>query len=343
MNALLAQPSPPRVKRPRLPVGFIAVALLMYAIDGAIVRSAKFAERPELLSEAASIDLTLGVTLAYWLLAVRRGLASTRSLLPVFLLSIVAARYTLPAGHRDAVAYVRYLGIPFEIAIMTLIVIGVRRAQRRFAGPGLELDVPERIHAVLGGSTMQSRVAEIVATEAAVFYYAFGAWRRRPFVPAGARSFSYHKRNALAALLYTIAFASLVETVAMEFVLRALAPHLALPVLAVSIFATVWLLGFARAVQLRPILVTRDALRVRTGVQWSLDIPRDAIARAEFGRVKAPPKRTAGYLRATLGQPNVLLELRAPLRARGPYGITRDVVRVGLVVDDLVGFRAELE
>jgi hypothetical protein len=35
--------------------------------------------------------------------------------------------------------------------------------------------------------------------EAAVFYYALAAWRRKPFVPSAARAFSYHKRNAYAA------------------------------------------------------------------------------------------------------------------------------------------------
>lgn len=343
MNALVSQASPPPAKRYRLPIGFIAVALLMYTIDGAIVRSPKFAERPELLSEAASIDLTLGVTLAYWLLAVRRGFAGMRTLLPVFLVSVIAARFTLPAGHRDAVTYVRYLGIPFEVAIIVVIAIGVRRTRRRLAAAGIEHDVPERIRAVLGGSGMQSRIVEIVATEAAVLFYALAAWRRKPFVPTSARGFSYHKRNALAALLYTVAFASLVETIAMEFVLRALAPHFALPVLIVSAFATVWLIGFARSVQLRPILVSANAMHVHTGVQWSLEIPRAAIAAIEFGRVRAPRKRTPGYLRAALGEPNVLIALTEPLRAHGPYGVTRDVSLVGLVVDDLAGVRAALE
>lgn len=343
MTALLTQPSPRTPQSTRIPLAFIVVAALMFAVDGAILHSPKFFERPELLSEAASIDLTLGVTLAYYLLVVRRGLASARTILPLFLASIVAARFTLPAGHRDAVVYVRYLGIPFEVAIMALIVVGVRSTQRRLAAAGVELDVPERIRAVLGGSAMRSRVVEIVATESSLFFYAFAAWRRRPFVPAGAHGFSYHKRNSLAAILYTLCLASATETVAVHFLLRVVAPRAALLALAVSAIGTVWILGFARAAQLRPILVTADALHVRSGVQWALDIPRAAIERIEFGRLSAPAKGTPGYLRATLGQPNVLLELRQPMRAMGPYGITRDVRRIGLIVDDLEAFRRAIQ
>ena len=345
MTALppVAQPSPRNPRFARVPLAFIVVTALMYAIDGVLVHSARFNERPELLSEAASIDLTLGVTLAYYLLVVRRGLAAGRTLLPVFLASVLAARYTLPADHRDAVAYLRYLAVPFEVAVLALIVVGVRGTRRRLAAAGLELDVPERIRAVLGGSAMQSRVVEIVATEASLFYYAFAAWRRRPFAPSGARAFSYHKRNSLAAIFYTLCMASAVETIAVHFLLRAVAPRAAVVALAVSAFATVWILGFARAVQLRPILLSANTLHVRSGVQWTVDIPRTAIEHIEFGRVRAPRKGTPGYLRATLGQPNVLVELREPVRAHGPYGIARQVRQFGLVIDDLAGFRAAFD
>jgi hypothetical protein len=343
MTAFVAQPSPRNPRLARVPLAFIVVAMLMYAIDGAIVHSARFNERPELLSEAASIDLTLGVALAYYVLVVRRGLAAMRTVLPVFLVSVVAARYTLPADHRGAVAYLRYLAVPFEVAVLALIVVGVRGTRRRLAAAGLELDVPERIRAVLGGSAMQSPVVEVVATEASLFYYAFAAWWRRPFVPSGARAFSYHKRNSLIAILYTLCMASAVETAAVHFLLRAVAPRVALAALAVSAFGTVWILGFARAVQLRPILVSADTLHVRSGVQWALDVPRAAIEHIEFGRVRAPTKGTPGYLRATLGQPNVLVTLREPTRANGPYGITRQVQQLGLVIDDLAAFRAAMD
>lgn len=341
MTALSTRPRTPLSDR--LPFAFLVVAALVFGVDGAIVHSPRFNESPALLSGAATIDLTLGVTLAYYFLAVRRKLASTRTILPVFLASVLAARFTLPVGHRDIVGYVRYLGVPFELVLVGVIVVGVRTTRQRLAAAGVALDVPERIRAVLGGSAMQSRVVEIVATEASLLYYAFAAWGRRPFVPAGARAFTYHKRNSLAAILYTLCMASAAETVAIHFVLRAIAPRAALAALGASAFGTIWILGFARAVQLRPILVTVDALHVRSGAQWSLDVPLTTIAHIEFGRVRAPAKRTPGYLRATLGQPNTLIELREPVRALGPYGITRDVRRVGLVIDDLAGFRAAIE
>ena len=148
MNALLA----PRPQRARPPIGFILVAILFYVVDGAIVHSRAFLENPEFLAAAASIDLTLGVTFVYWLLVVRPGRAALRTILPVFLLSVVAAAVTLPPGYRDFVRYLRYSAIPIELAVVGLVVVGVRRAQRRMNAVGGELDVPERIGAVLNDS-----------------------------------------------------------------------------------------------------------------------------------------------------------------------------------------------
>jgi len=326
---------PPRI---RTPLGFAAVAAAFYLIDGLIVRSSVFAQSPDLLAAAVSFDLTIGVTAVYWLMLVRPKRVAVRTALPMFLASVVAATITLPAGHRDLVHDIRYLGIPLELAVVGFIIVGVRRTRRALNASGIELDVPERIRLVLGGSSMQSRIADVVATETSVFYYALASWRRTPFVPVNAQAFFYHKKNGYAALLYTLFMVSMIEMVAIDFLVRLHHPTAANVMLAIDLFAGVWILGLARAVQQRPILLSATELHVRNGLQWRLDIPRQAIASIHFGRQRQLPNRAPGYLRAALGQPNVMIELRESMRARGPYGIERMVQRVGLVLDDAKAF-----
>lgn len=183
---------------------------------------------------------------------------------PIGFLVVAAAALTLPAGHRDLLQYIRYLAIPFELAVFAAIFVGVRQANRRLAAAGHALDVPERIRAALTVGAMPPRVADVVAMETSIFFYALAAWRRKPFAPAGARAFSYHRETGLAGLLYTVAGLALVEMFAVDLVVRA---------------------------------------HHHTGA-------------------------------------NVLLALYAPVEARGAYGISRQVVRIGLHVDDLADFRA---
>jgi hypothetical protein len=266
-----------------------------------------------------------------------------RTLLPVFTASVAAAALTLPPGHRDFIQYTRYLGIPFEIGVVGLVIVGVRRTKRSLAAAGHEIDIPERIRLVLAGSGMPARIAELFATEVSMFVFAFASWGRKPFVPTGATGFSYHRKNGYVGLLYAILPLTLVEAIAVDFVVRVHHPVAANVLLAVDLFGALWLLGLARSVQLRPIVVTRDDIRVRNGLQWRLDISRSVIERVEFGKVPELPKRTPGYLRAAPGRPNALIVLREPLRAHGPYGLTRDVTRISLSLDDLAGFRQSVE
>jgi hypothetical protein len=337
MNAVVA-----RDPRTRAIGAFAMIALVLFAIDGMIARSTRFLDHADVLAPAIAVDLTLVVTGVYWLVVVRTKRANARSVLPVFLVAVAATALVLPPGHRDVARYARYLAIPFELAVVAAIVIGVRRTRRSLAAAGVELDVPERIRAVLTGSIMSPRIADIVATEAAMLYFAVAAWRRPPFVPSNARAFSYHRKNGYGALVYAVALMAVVEMAALDLVLRAKHHAAANVFLAFGAFAALWLLGLARSIQLRPVLVDARTVHVRTGLLWRLDVPRDAIEHVAFGRVAAPPKRTPGFLRGTPGTPNIMLELRRPLRAHGFYGMTRDVRRVSLSLDDVQGFQNAL-
>jgi hypothetical protein len=255
------------------------------------------------------------------------------------ILLLIAAGFLLDVGLLLWREYVGHAGLVTKIvvtnlALATTIAIWITvlrpRVIGRISSAGEELDVPEGISDALR--------TDALATEVSIFYYALASWRQKPFVPAGAQGFSYHKKNGYAGILYTLARMSLVEMVAIDFLIRVSHPTAANIVLAADLFAALWLLGFARAVQLRPILVTPNEMRLRMGLQWSLDIPMSNIESVEYGRVKAPPKKTPGYLRMA-PQPNVVLTLREPMTARGVYGMKRQVDRVGLAIDDLKTFQ----
>ncbi len=349
MNALLAShrhaPSrPPRASdalRKRLAFG--VVALLIFAIDGSIARSSWFLARPDLFTAAITFDLTIVVTLAYWLIVVRRGAATARTLIPVFVFAVGAATLTLPPGHRGLVHYARFLAAPFEVAILVAIVFGVRKAHRRLVGTGIELDIPERIRRVLDTSLLAPRAADILATEGSIFYFALAAWRRPPFLPRNARAFTYHKKRGVAGVLYALAAASAVEVAIVDLLVRLHAPRTANTLIALGVVSTVWLIGFARAIQLSPHFLTPDSLSLRFGLRYRADIPRDAIAAVTSGSGVRTFASSADALRMGRGTPNVVIDFRAPVVVRGAYGTRRLVARVGLFVDEPAAFARAIE
>ena len=227
--------------------------------------------------------------------------------------------------------------------MLGMVARAMRRGAKRYRAAGTELDIPERIALAAQDVVPGRRLADVLATELSILYYAIAAWRRRPFVPSGTIAFTYHRENAFAAILATVLLAAVGELVAVHFLVRNWSASAAWVLTIVSAIGAFWLLGFLRSILLRPILIDAEALRVRVGVQWRAEIPFEAIERAEFGRVPAPARGAPGVLRAVrIGQPNALLALKRPVTALGPYGIRREVSLVALSVDRRRDFEQEL-
>jgi hypothetical protein len=230
------------------------------------------------------------------------------------------------------------LAVTLEVAgIAALVFVATLRRTGRTGGD--LLDVPERIQNTLASIGLPESVAHALAVEGAVFHYALVAWRSRPFAPTGARSFSYHRRNAYAATLYAVVGAALVEMAVVDLLVRSRHPTVANALFVIDALGLIWMLGFARSVQLRPILLTADSLLIRNGLVAAVEVLR-AETTIEFGRVRAPAKGTPGYFRAALGQPNALVTVSRPVMVRRAYGKARLVRQIGLVLDDPKGFES---
>ncbi|MDE3053675.1 MAG: hypothetical protein KGJ70_07305 [Gemmatimonadota bacterium] len=322
----------------RIPLPFVALAASIYALEYALAHSAAAAAHPA-LPLAVTLDLTLVVPALYWLLVIRPAGAPPARVVAVFVLSILGARLVLRPDQREYLSYARFLGAPVELALIAWVAVKVRRAARGFHGAGADADVPERIGAALADAFPYPVVGRVFATELALGWYAFASWRRPPHVPPGTRAFTYHCRSGLVALLSAVVAACVVELFVVHLVVRAFSPRAAWALSAVSAVGVVWLVGLARAIVLRPVLVTASGIAVRSGALWTLDVPFAALARADTGRVAPPARGAPGVLRVGgNGRPTALLTLRQPLVARGPYGRSKAVTTVALVLDEPAAF-----
>ena len=317
-------------------VNLAVITAVIYAVELFVVRSSRFALHPQLLSGAVVLDLTVGIPTLYWVMIVRPGHARASTILAAFLVSVLGARLVLPVTQHQFLAYERLLAVPVELGIIAYVIVKVRCAGQALRGAPATLDVPERIDAALHDAFPNPIVGRLLATELTLGWYALASWRRAPHVGDATAWFSYHRKNGLIALLAALIGVTAVELLVVHLLVHAYSARAAWALSAVSGIGIVWLLGFVRALVLRPVLLYPDRLVVRGGIQWTADVPRAAIESVEHGwTVRAPGKRTPGYLRATpLVQPNLMLRLRTPVEARGMYGRRRAVHLIGLSVDD---------
>jgi hypothetical protein len=291
----------------------VTVNLLVFLLVRAMPRPA--------VQFGSAVDVAVTVPLLYFLLIVRGGLQPIISVLPLFLLGALRATYLAPG-----VATTRPLvGVAAELGLAAFVVYRLRRG---LGARPASLDMLERLGAAAREIVPAPRLAAILASEMAVFYYAFGAWRRAPEVPEGTRGFSIHRESGVAALFGMLAAVSVMEAGLVHLVVTRWSAPAAWVLSALSAYATVWLVAVARAFVLRPILLRESELVVRGGITWTVHVPLEMIAGVETCT-------EARGLRIPLAaQPNLRLQFTRPVTAHGMYGITRRITSLALAVDD---------
>jgi hypothetical protein len=266
-------------------------ALAAVAINLVAFLMVHLAPRPA-VEVGAALDVAVTVPALYFLLIVRGGVMPLISLLPVCLLGMLRATYLAPGtgSARPAAA----AGV--ELALAALIVGRVRRGLK---ARGQADDVLERMEAAALETVRSRRLAAVLASELAVFYYAFAAWRRAPHVPTGARAFSVHEQSGVAALFGVLAGVSVMEAALVHLIVMRWSTPAAWILTALSSYGAVWLIAMARAFVLRPVLVEGGELVVRGGMMWTVRVPLRAIAAIEPGGAKC------GLRMPPASQPNV--------------------------------------
>jgi len=300
---------------------FIAAAVAINVLAFLLVRAIPRAP----VQGGAAFDVALTVPLLYFLLIVRAGLQPAASVAPLLLLGMLRASYLVPSA-----ALVRpALAASVELAVAALL---VHRLRRGLNTANAQEDVPERLAAAAREIVPARRIAAVLASELAGFFYAL-SWRRKAHVPAGARAFSIHRESGIAALFGVLAGASLVEAALVHLVIARWSVAAAWLLTALSVYGALWLTAIARSFVLRPVLMEDQFLVVRTGILWSARIPRGTIVVAGSG--VAPGKKPLTY---PLCAPNVTLHLSQPVAAHGLYGMRREVCTVALQLDDRDAF-----
>jgi hypothetical protein len=310
---------------------FVGIAALIYLVARVAVRHIPNAAHPNILATAVILDLVVTVPVIYFFLFLH-GQKRVLGITPIFLISLVGASLVLPANYRMIVPQIRKLALPAELGIFAYLIFRVRYMCRTVAAGETDVDMLVALQKSLSAVLASERLAKAIAYEVAVLYYGLFSWRGRP--PENQQSFSYDQKVGYGGIILALVLVTAMEIIGVHLLVHRWSHGTAWLLSGFGLYGAIWLLADYRSARLRPLIAAEDALFVRLGLRWTLRIPYSCI-NSIHAPGTAPPKRSPGYLKATLiGPPQILLELCRPLKAEGPYGIKRRVHRVGLAVDD---------
>lgn len=321
------------VRQARLPLlSFALLATGVYAAAVTMMRMRASLHHPDLVSAGLLVDLLVTVPLAFYWLAVRRAGWPARTLIPLFLFSLTGAALVLPDQRETLKRLSEILSTPAEIGLVTWIALRTARSLRSSSGTE---DMLERIREAAREIVPARRVAEAIAFEMAVLYYSLFAWRRRPKISPGTQAFTYHRTSGYGALGFAFLIATLAEAIPVHLLVARWSSGVAWFLTALAGYGMFWFLADYRATRLRPILLDNETLCIRTGLRWTIQIPRVHIVALHNKAPKSEP-----FLRATLPMMKPLwIELAEPVTAQGPYGIQKQARWISVAVDDAKTFQ----
>jgi hypothetical protein len=268
-----------------------------------------------------SFDVAVTVPVLYFLLVVRGRVQPVVTLIPICLVALFRATYVSPG-----LAWTRpVIGSAAEIAVVTSVVIRVRRGWSTGTG---ESDILEKFRRAALDVVRVPAVAEAVATEMAIAWYAFCSWGAKPEYPKDAMHFSVNDRSSAGMLLAAIAGLSVIEGAITHALLMRWSVMAAWAVTLLGAYGTIWLIALSRSFRLRPAWLRDDELVLRNGLLWTLRIPLDRIESI------ATTGDEAGLRMPLATDPNVWLRFSEPLVVLKMYGVRRRVRSVAISVDE---------
>ena len=327
-------------------IAFAMCAACMLVTEWAVTRSA-LARHGTAVPLAVLFDLAVVLPFAFVLLVVRPRKGSLLGAAPVLSLGVLGASVLL-AARTDLRLPLRVASGASEVVLLFALFARVRkgagqlRASTASAGRDLVLRV----------ATLSDPLLRVLGSELLVFYYAFTSLpfgrqkrvARAELQPpqeskalrteSSSTVFTYSKDSGLGGLLLAIGLVLTVEGSMVHLLLHATWPLSAWVLSALNVYALVWLVATFQASRLRPIVLEQDSLLVRTGLRWTLDIPRAAILAVVPLHDAQPQPRGGHTLALALGaKPNLLITFAASITAQSSFG-KKDVQAIALYVDE---------
>jgi hypothetical protein len=318
---------------------FGSVALLVAVTWIVLLRSPLYGSNPDVASWGATFDLAISIPLVYYVLLIRPRRVHPFSIVPLFIGCLAVARFVVPRPHQELLHTLELLSAPLEVVAIGYLISRTRRASRRFrtAEGG---DWLGRFRSAVAEVTGSELVSHIVAGEVAVWYYAIFSWGRRRAVPEGQTAITVHEQGGWGAVLAALMIVLIGESTAVHFVIQHWSVTAAWIVTGTELYAVLWFIADARALNINPTIVSPERLHIRFGLRWTADVPLASLASIE--RVTTQPDagwRRPGLLKlAVLSDPQYIIHLSEPVTSHAMFGIHRQISEIAVAPDDPASF-----
>lgn len=320
----------------------IFIPIAMFAGIVMLTYSVWFNLHPEALAMGITLDLTLTIPIV-WFVAIRKTNIPNITVIPAFIIGLLVSGIILPENYLFTHNQIKLWILPVvELGALTFIFFKIRAINKRFN--------INRTHHFDFYNTLQTAVKDIIpspadvflATEIAVFYFAFIKWKTPVYTK---NDFTYHKNNGSVALFYIVILLVVVETFVFHLLLMQWSSLAAYILSGLSIYTGIQVLAFVRSLNKRPISIEDQQLNLRYGILSEVSISYSNIKSLSIQSQDLPNDKSIQKLSplGSLDGHNMILTLDTPVTIKGIYNLNKKAQSIAFFVDDPALFKAHID
>ena len=316
-----------------------AIPAIIAAISATLASGTLLQTYPD-LARGITYDLTVISPLLYFLL-IRKTSIPNITVVPVFVLGLLLAGQIIPLDNQSDLQIISTYVLPIvELAVITAIILKVSEAVKIYRKADRSSRDMFNILRNTSASVLNNRtVGNVLAMELSSIYYSLISWKNSPD-----HGFSYHRNSGSLAILITVVFVVVVETIVIHLLLVRWSEAAAWILTILSIYTAIQLIGHIKAMIQRPIVVSEGAIELKYGLFGDATIQKSDIEEVEISDV-CPESKEGVQKLALLGDleaHNIIFHLKNPVEVIKAYGITKKASTLLLYADDPAGLKDQL-
>lgn len=322
--------------------GFVTFCFAVLGVSYLVTHSRLFMRNPGILSFGLTFDLTISIPILYYFLLARKGKLPKALLIPICILSLVAASLILPRAYHRFLDLIKIAIFPLETFMISYLVFKISRIRKEYkrlkpkGGPGFSVTLKECLVKTIG----QGKIPGLLAMEISIFYYGLLAWKRPK--QTGEYTFTAHKKSGYGSIVGGLAFVSLAEVLAFHVLFLQISSIAAWIILALNLYGILFIMADFNATRREPTYFEDEKLYINAGIRWRAVVPVKDIKSVELSKETLKGKQILKTM-TMLSGPNLALVLQKTHQADGPYGIRKKFDKVLLNLDEPQRFKQFFE
>ncbi|WP_338553576.1 hypothetical protein [Paenibacillus sp. KS-LC4] len=252
---------------------FMLISAIIVSVDAFIMQSSLFEQDAAVLGPAIAADFVMVIPLLLYVFVYRKIKKPLLGVLPFAILGYFALLLLMPETDNAALAFVKYTLLPLELLFVCYELYKLYRVVRAFKSSRQPDAHPlDTMRISLQSAIRSPRIAAWLMQDISVVYYAFLAWRKKPYIRVDTAAYSCHENsNALIMLLF-ITKILILEGALLHFLLAQWSLGAAWLLSVSNLLFIIFLLANYRAMQLNPILVNDQSIRIQFGIQLRMEV-----------------------------------------------------------------------